>query len=93
MSDLMILARTWVIEHYGKHAQHLVKAEEWLKRIDPTASQVMLLATLTHDMERAFPGPDSPKQDPALGPDDPVYNSAHSERSARIVSGVSTYTS
>ena len=86
MSDLLLVARAWVIEHYGRHAQHLVKAEEWLKRIDPAASQVMLLATLTHDMERAFPGPDSPKQDPALGPDDPVYNSAHSERSARIVS-------
>ena len=86
MSDLLLLARTWVIEHYGKHAQHLLKAEEWLQRIDPEASQVMLLATLTHDMERAFPGPDSPKQDPTLGPDDPVYNSAHSERSARIVS-------
>ncbi len=86
MSDWLVLARTWVIEHYGRHAEHLVKAEEWLRRINPNASQAMLLATLTHDMERAFPGHDSPKQDPALGPDDPVYNSAHSERSARIVS-------
>lgn len=86
MSDVLLLARAWVIEHYGKHAQHLVKAEEWLRYIDSKASQAMLLATLTHDMERAFPGPDSPKQDPTLGPDDPVYNSAHSERSARIVS-------
>ncbi len=86
MSDLIVLARAWVIEHYGRHAQHLLKAEEWLRRIHPNASQAMLLATLTHDVERAFPGPDSPKQDPALGPDDPVYNQAHSERSARIVS-------
>ncbi len=86
MSDLLLLARTWVTEHYGRHARHLLKAEEWLRRINPNASQAMLLATLTHDMERAFPGPDSPKQDPALGPDDPVYNQAHSERSARIVS-------
>ncbi len=86
MSDLLLLARTWVEEHYGRHAQHLLKAEAWLRRIDANASQAMLLATLTHDMERAFPGPDSPKQDPALGPDDPVYNQAHSERSARIVS-------
>ena len=86
MSDLLLLAREWVIEHYGKHAQHLLKAEKWLRRINPKASLTMLLATLTHDMERAFPGPDSPKQDPALGPDDPVYNSAHSERSARVVS-------
>ncbi len=86
MSDLLLLSRTWVIEKYGRHAQHLLKAEEWLRRINPNASQAMLLATLTHDMERAFPGPDSPKQDPALGPDDTEYNQAHSERSARVVS-------
>ncbi len=85
MGDLLSLSRTWVIEKYGRHAQHLLKAEEWLRRIHPNASQAMILATLTHDMERAFPGPDSPKQDPALGPDDPGYNSAHSERSARVV--------
>ena len=86
MNDLLELSRTWVREIYGVSAQHLLKAEEWLRRIDPAASEAMLLATLTHDMERAFPGPDSPRQDPSLGPDDPVYNQAHSERSARIVS-------
>ena len=87
MDELIELSRTWVRENYGKSAVHLLKAEEWLRRIYPTASQAMLLATLTHDMERAFPGPDSPKQNPSLGPDDPVYNQAHSERSARIVTG------
>jgi hypothetical protein len=86
MGELIELSRTWVGENYGRSAEHLLKAEEWLRRIDPDASQAMLLATLTHDMERAFPGPDRPKQDPSLGPDDPLYNQAHSERSARIVS-------
>jgi hypothetical protein len=85
MSDLMTVSRTWVRDHYGKSAEHLLKAEEWLRRINPDASQAMLLATLTHDMERAFPEPDSPKPDPSLGPDDPIYNYAHSDRSARIV--------
>src|SRR2546421_7663521 len=46
----------------------------------------MLLAALTHDMERAFPWPDSPSLDPRDGVDNPAYNIAHSERSARIVS-------
>ncbi|GAC1479834.1 MAG: hypothetical protein NVS2B12_34760 [Ktedonobacteraceae bacterium] len=82
----MTLARVWVRDNYGRNAEHLLKAEEWLRRINPDASQAMLLATLTHDMERAFPGPDSPKADPTRGPDDPIYNNAHSERSARIVS-------
>lgn len=82
--SLIELSRTWVRENYGG-AEHLLKAEEWLRRTDPDASEAMLLATLTHDMERAFPGPDSPRQDPARGPDDPVYIQAHSERSARVV--------
>lgn len=86
MNNLIEISRVWVRENYGGGAEHLLKAEEWLRRIDPDASEAMLLATLTHDMERAFPGPDSPRQDPALGPDDPVYNQAHSERSARMVS-------
>jgi SAM-dependent methyltransferase len=86
VTPLIALSRTWVSENYGRHAQHLLKAEEWLRRINPSATEAMLLATLTHDMERAFPGPDSPIQDPALGPDHPIYNQAHSKRSARIVS-------
>ncbi len=86
ITPLITLSRAWVNENYGPHAQHLLKAEEWLRRINPSATEAMLLATLTHDMERAFPGTDSPKQDPSLGPDDPIYNQAHSQRSARIVS-------
>jgi hypothetical protein len=56
VDELIELSRTWVKEHYGKSAQHLLKAEEWLRSLHPGASQVMLLAALTHDMERAFPG-------------------------------------
>ena len=85
-STLVETARLWVRDTYHKNADHLLKAEEWLGKIAPDAAQAVVLATLTHDMERAFPGPDSPKADPALGPDDPLYNQAHSDRSARIVS-------
>src|SRR5579884_199297 len=85
MDNLIEISRKWVRENYGGGVVHLLKAEEWLRRIDSAASEAMLLAALTHDMERAFPGSDSPRQDAALGPDDPIYNNAHSERSARIV--------
>ncbi len=78
--------RDWVRVHYKQSARHLIRAEEWLLILKPDASEEMLLATLTHDMERAFPGPDSPTIDPKRGIDDPVYNMAHSERSVRIVS-------
>ena len=79
-------AREWVCAHYEHAGQHLLQTEVWLQRLKPEASEEMLLAALTHDMERAFPGPDSPSLDPRDGVDNPVYNIAHCERSARIVS-------
>ena len=45
-------------------------------------SGAVRLATLTHDMERAFPGPDQPVIKTLS---DPEYERAHSVRSARIV--------
>ena len=74
-------ATEWVTQNYS-NAKHLVQTEAWLLLLLPTASQALRLAALTHDMERAFPGPDSPK---AQGGVDHVYNRAHSERSATIV--------
>ncbi len=85
MSNLLDQARNWVSSKYG-NAEHLLKTESWLQQIHPDASEAMLIASVTHDMERAFPGPDSPEINPSLGPDDPVYNQAHSQRSARFVS-------
>ncbi len=79
-------AREWVSANYQQGARHLLQAEVWLQRLQPEAPEELLLAALTHDMERAFPGPDSPSLDPRQGVDNPVYNTAHSERSARIVS-------
>jgi hypothetical protein len=84
--DLIAQARAWVIDNYQHNAVHLLKAEEWLLRLEPTATEALVLAALTHDMERAFPGPDSPRMDLSRGVDDPIYNRAHAERSARIVS-------
>ena len=79
-------ARKWVNTHYEHGGTHLLQTEVWLQRLKSDASEEMLLAALTHDMERAFPGPDSPSLDPRDGVDNPDYNIAHSERSARIVS-------
>ncbi len=87
METLRDRAREWVCVHYEHGGQHLLQTEVWLQRLKPDAPEAMLLAALTHDMERAFPGPDSPSLDPRDGVDNPVYNIAHCERSARIVSG------
>jgi hypothetical protein len=81
-SPLIDAARDWVVEHYPYNRHHLLRALEWLDDLAPGSSEAVRLATLTHDMERAFPGPDSPQMS-AL--DDPEYNQRHCERSARIV--------
>jgi Domain of unknown function (DUF4202) len=86
MQTLRDHAREWVRTNYQQGAEHLLQTEAWLHRLKPDASEALLLAALTHDMERAFPGPDSPSLDPKQGVDNPIYNIAHSERSARIVS-------
>ncbi len=85
MNNLKEETRQWVIRNY-KNAHHLIKAEEWLLQLNSQAADSLILATLTHDMDRAFPGPDSPKTDLSSGAVDPLYYRAHAERSARIVS-------
>ena len=80
-SPLVQLGRLWVIENYPYNSTHLLKSLEWLDRIAPDASQAVRLATLTHDMERAFGGPDAIPIKMA----DRAYEEAHSNRSARIV--------
>jgi hypothetical protein len=75
-------ARHWVIENYPYNRDHLIRSLEWLDKLAPGLPEAVRLATLTHDMERAVPGPDSP----VMGSlDDPIYERLHSERSARIV--------
>jgi hypothetical protein len=80
-SPLILLGRLWVIEHYPYNSTHLLKSLEWVDRIAPGASEAVRLATLTHDMERAFGGPDAIP----IKMNDRAYEEAHSNRSARIV--------
>jgi hypothetical protein len=84
-TPLITAARQWVTDVYTYNNYHLLKALDWLERIAPDASEVVRLATLTHDIERAFPGPDQPVQHAIKGFDDQVYNAAHAARSAHIV--------
>jgi hypothetical protein len=81
-SPLVLAARAWVIGNYPYNREHLLRALERLDDLAPASSEAVRLATLTHDMERAFPGPDSP---PMSALDDPEYNQLHCQRSARIV--------
>ena len=81
-SSLVEAARKWVVDEYPYNRDHLVRALDWLDRIAPGSHEAVRLATLTHDMERAFPGPDQPVVKTLSDPD---YERQHSLRSARIV--------
>jgi hypothetical protein len=72
----------WVRPHYD-HV-HLFHTVRWLLTIEPDASEPLLVAAVTHDMERIYPGGTQP--DKAAGAwDDVEYNRMHSRRSADIV--------
>ncbi|HUP39053.1 MAG TPA: DUF4202 family protein [Vicinamibacterales bacterium] len=80
-SPLIQLGRLWVIDNYPYNSTHLLKSLEWVDRLSPDASEAVRLATLTHDMERAFGGPDAIP----IKMSDRAYEEAHSNRSASIV--------
>jgi hypothetical protein len=81
-SRLITAARRWVQDCYPYNSQHLIETLTWLDRISPGSREAVRLAALTHDMERAFPGADSPVM---TGLGDAAYHAAHSARSASIV--------
>ena len=81
-ASLVEAAVEWVVATYTYNNYHLVDSLKWLDRIAPSSAESVRLATLTHDMERAFPGPDQPVMKSLV---DDEYHRAHSDRSARIV--------
>jgi hypothetical protein len=87
MIDIPLIdrAREWVVEQYPYNRVHLIRSLGWLDRVAPGSSEAVRLATLTHDMERAFPGPDQPVCTAFSGPAIVEYERLHSARSARIV--------
>lgn len=77
-------AVAWIEPYYD--SEHLRRTVVWLLRLDPAAPEPLLVAAVTHDMERHFPGGTQPNK--AAGAwDDVEYNTQHTRRSADIVSG------
>jgi hypothetical protein len=72
----------WVQPYYD--SIHLFHTGRWLLTLDPRAAETLLIAAVTHDMERHFPGGTQP--DKAAGAwADEEYNRFHCARSAEIV--------
>jgi hypothetical protein len=83
MTPTVDAARAWVRERLPWQARHLERAYDWALELEPRASEALVLAALTHDMERGYP-----EGSPAWSEGcwaDRLYRMAHSERSARIV--------
>src|SRR5581483_7531470 len=69
----------WVEPYYD--GVHLFSTGRWLLTLDPDAPEPLLIAAVTHDMERHFPGGTQP--DKAAGAwADEEYNRNHCARSA-----------
>jgi hypothetical protein len=75
--------RAWVREK-SPQAPHLERTLAWAIELEPSASEEVKIAALSHDMERAFPD-GSPVWEADRGWKDSLYDTAHTERSARVV--------
>ena len=75
-------AEAWIRPY--RLARYLMRTRDWVRELEPTAPEALVLAALTHDIERHFPG--GPELDPLeLPPDDFDYRWQHSIRSAQFV--------
>lgn len=78
----------WVEENFPRFGkvEHLIRSAHWVRQLDPDADEAVVIAAMTHDMERAFPGPASPPLESGYTPEEyRDYSIRHSLRSARIV--------
>jgi hypothetical protein len=60
LSDPLMDAALRFAREQHPHPEHLVRTLAWLDSLDPGARPALRIAALLHDIERAFPDPDSP---------------------------------
>lgn len=79
-------AEKWVNKIYS-NADHLIRTGYWVKKVYPGADEAMVIAAITHDVERAFPSGRKPPSPELKGAkwDDVVYNRWHGKRSSKFV--------
>lgn len=80
-------AKNWVEDIYD-NADHLVNTAEWVKKLKPNASEALLIAAVTHDIEVAFQEDRKPPVESKSGGimfGNEEYNLWHGNRSAEYV--------
>lgn len=76
-------ALAWIAPYYDR--EHMLRAADWVLHLEPEAPEPLILAAMTHDLERSVPG--GPYLDKAnMEWDDVAYNTAHCDRSVEVVS-------
>ena len=80
---LLERARSWALRAHP-HADHLARTLYYAVELDPSASEALRIAAVTHDIERAWPD-DSAGWDSARDWNSPEYNRWHQDRCADMV--------
>lgn len=85
MHDIIKETEDWIKRiHYN--ADHLLQTAYWVQQLEPKASIELIVACITHDVERAFPKGRIPRGSDEEGAniiwDDAAYNLWHGKRSA-----------
>lgn len=52
--DILEKTQKFVDESFGKHSVHLERTGYWVKKLYPEADEAMVVAAISHDIERAF---------------------------------------
>lgn len=85
MTQLEATAQRWIAQVHP-HPTHLVSTRDWVLVLDERAGPALRIAAVLHDVERAFPDPDS-GWDGGLDWDRPEYLEWHQRRCAEIATG------
>lgn len=59
---MLTKVKKFVEESFGKENPHLKRTLYWVKKIKPDASEELLIAACSHDIDRAFKSEDSSKK-------------------------------
>ena len=76
--------KDWLSKNH-KSKEHLLAMEKWIKVVYPLADDALIIAAVSHDIERAFPLEEGEVKPERVEWDDKTYLTWHGQRSARFI--------